>query len=578
MDTSNPETHTLLQHPLMMLESHLTEEERALLPLMAWAQPIIDAAQNRVLTSLGRLATRYPDRLNRETLEASVRAAFVRPVIEWSQRTLLLELGIARHYQQLQGATPEQRFASFVAWIGSSTQQRRIAADYPLLRQDIRLRCRQVAKFLVSMLTRVARDLPRLAALHAAQNGSDAAGTETGPLLHFKTQMGQRRSGGESVTQLNFAHACIHYKPHGLALEVAYCRLLAWMAQNGVQPGQRGPVALDRGTYGYVAHAGFAPCENASEVNEYYRRFGGLVALTHALGTTALRHKNLIAAGPWPVLIDLETLLQPALATTPGKIAPAAPGIAAGLLPQADLPPPQIDSSALSLPQTALFSRKPIHAGTDQMKIMLQRVAEPFASNMPRLQNQLVQPHEYSDAICAGFEQTYRGLLAHKAALLAPDGPLAAFRSLRVRTVLRTNQVYEAALMALTHPNYLESEDQRERLIARLRPANVSGEAARRTHLKKTPLLRCWPSERLALQRGDIPYFTAQIDSRDGCDEQGEIMEGLFATSAWNRAERLIKGLSLRDLQRQLHWVRAAINSSRPDAFTQKNDSLKEKA
>ena len=565
-----------------MLESHLTEElteeERALRPLMAWAQPIIDAAQNRVLVSLAKLETRYPDRLNRETLEASVRAAFVRPVIEWSQRTLLLELGIARHYQRLEGATPEERFASFVAWIGSSAQQRRIAADYPLLRQDIRLRCRQVAKFLIGLLTHVARDLPRLAALHAAQNGADAARTETGPLLHFKTQMGQRRSNGKSVTQLSFAHACIYYKPHGLALEVAYSRLLAWMAQNGVQPSQRGPVALDRGSHGYVAQVRFAHCDNASELNDYYRRFGGLVALTHALGTTALRHKNLIAAGPWPILIDLETLFQPALAATPGKNAKDAPAIYSGLLPQASLQPPHIDSSALNMPQTALFSRTPIHAGTDQMKIMMHRVAAPFASNMARLQDQLVQPHEYSDAICAGFEQTYRGLLAHKAALLAPDGPLAAFRSLRVRTILRTNQVYEAALMALTHPNYLESEDQRERLIARLRPANVSGEAARRAHLRKTPLLRCWPSERLALQRGDIPYFTAQVDSRDACDEQGEVMARMFATSGWSRAERLIKGLSLQDLLRQLHLVRAAIDLTRPDALTQKNDSLKEKA
>lgn len=562
----------------MMLESYLTEEEYALLPLIGWAQPIIDAAQNRMLASLARLASRYPDHLNQETLEASVRAAFVRPVIEWSQRTLMLELGIARHYQRLEGATGQDRFASFVAWMGSSAQQRRIGTDYPLLRQDIRLRCRQVEKFLTALLTRVARDLPRLAALHAAQNGADAGRTETGPLLHFKTQIGPHHSNGKSVTQLNFAHACIYYKPHGMALEVAYSRLLAWMAQNGVQPSQRGPVALDRGSYGYVAQVRFEHCTNESELNDYYRRFGGLVALTHALGTTALRHKNLIAAGPWPVLIDLETLFQPALAPTPGKNAQAESAFSAGLLPQASLAPPHVDSSALHMPQTALFSRTPIHAGTDQMKIMLQRVAAPFASNMARLQDQLVQPHEYSEAICAGFEQTYRGLLAHKAALLAPDGPLAACRTMQVRTILRPTQVYEAALMALTHPNYLESEDQRERLIARLRPANVPGEAERRAHLRKTPLLRCWPSERLALQRGDIPYFTAQVDSLDGCDEQGEIMAGLFATSAWRRAERRIKGLSRRDLQRQLQLVRAAIDLTRPDALTQKNDSLKEKA
>lgn len=555
-----------------MPESHLTEEERALLPLMVWAQPIIEAAQNRVLVSLASLAQKYPDRLNLETLPASVHAAFVRPVIEWSQRTLMLELGIARHYQQLEGASAQERFADFVAWIGSAEQQRRIGADYPLLRKDIRLRCRQVAQFLIRLLTRVARDLPRLAALQAGHDGAggaDHAKTEPGPLLHFKTQMGQRHSNGASVTQLSFSHTCIYYKPHGVALDVAWTRLLAWLAQNGVQPGQRGTAALDCGSYGYVAQVRFQSCANLGEADDYFRRFGGLAALTHALGSTALQHKNLIAAGPWPIIIDLETLFQPVLATRHHKNAQTLPHFEAGLLPQGTSNPPHIDTSALFMPQTALLARTPIHPGTDQMKIMMQKVAVPFASNMARLQGELLQPYDYIDAICAGFEQTWRGLLAHKAALLAPDGPLAACRSMQVRAILRTNQVYEAALMALTHPNYLESEDQRERLIARLRPANVSGEAQRRAHLRKTPLLRCWPSERLALHRGDIPYFTAQVDSRDGCDEQGEIMEGLFATSAWDKAERLIKGLSPRNLQRQLRLVRAAVELTRPNALAQ---------
>ncbi|NEE32664.1 DUF4135 domain-containing protein, partial [Streptomyces sp. SID7982] len=71
---------------------------------------------------------------------------------------------------------------------------------------------------------------------------------------------------------------------------------------------------------------------------QFYRRQGALLALLHALDGTDLHHENLIACGPHPVLVDVETLFHPPLG--PARSAdPAARALhdsvhRVGLLPQ----------------------------------------------------------------------------------------------------------------------------------------------------------------------------------------------------------------------------------------------------
>ncbi|MEN9864924.1 MAG: type 2 lantibiotic biosynthesis LanM family protein, partial [Pseudomonadota bacterium] len=499
-----------------MPESCLSEEERALLPLMACARPMLDAAEGKVLTLLEQLARAHPDKLQADSLQRSVQAALVRPVISWSQRTLILELGIARHYQQLDGDTPQERFADFVAWIGSAAGRKRLAQNYPTLQQDIRLRCQQSSQFISSMLRQIVRDWPRLSQLAASQ------GHRPGPLHSFTTQLGPRQNHGKSVTRLDFAApdtstdsdgSSLYYKPHSMALDLAYHHLLDWLAQQGIVPLQRPAAVLDCGTYGYMAQVKHQACGSLAELTRYYERFGGLVALTHALGSVGLHHDNVIAAGEWPVLINLETLLQPAT-TSPQQRHGPRPAFAdtvlySGLLPRGTPEGEHSDNTALFVPSDATVARIPVHAGTDQMKLTLQRVAQPQCDNLPRLANASMPdqalPWHHRDAICHGFIQTWQALMRNKQALLA--GPLAQFAKLPVRAMMRPTQVYHYALLALTHPNYLDNDDQRERLVARLRPVTVSGLAARRAQLRRTPLLRCWPAERLALQGGDVPRF-----------------------------------------------------------------------
>jgi lantibiotic modifying enzyme len=67
------------------------------------------------------------------------------------------------------------------------------------------------------------------------------------------------------------------------------------------------------------------------------------------------------------------------------------------------------------------------HINTDAMSWeVLQRTAE-RTLNTVLLQDQAVNPIEYSEEVVKGFQTAYSFLLTHRDELLTPDGPLAAF-------------------------------------------------------------------------------------------------------------------------------------------------------
>jgi type 2 lantibiotic biosynthesis protein LanM len=199
----------------------------------------------------------------------------------------------------------------------------------------------------------------------------------------------------------------------------------------------------------------------------------------------------------------------------------------------------------------SLYARVPIGAGTDQLRLCVEEIAQPFAGNMARLAGEIARPERYIDEMIAGFESTYRGLMAMKARLLDERGPLGRFKRAPVRVILRSTQVYSYLLGALAHPDYLRrgKGQKRDDLLARIRP-DRTGPIVQR---------RCWPAERAALLRGDVPYFTAAVDSKDLRDDCGNILPALCKSPGRNESRRRIRALSMHDLDRQRRLLHQAV-------------------
>jgi type 2 lantibiotic biosynthesis protein LanM len=540
-----------LEQPRENEYANLTSAEHALLPFMAWAWPTIKPHYADVISGLDKLARNHPGCLDASRLIMSVNTAFARPILAWCHRALILELRIARHLQSLQGDTPQARFDAFIELIASDLGRAEIDEKYPHLRSDIFLRASQVANYVLFFLQSVVADYAHLPTVMPSAS-------HPGRLQEFLTQSGDRHAQGTSVVRLQFENGCVFFKPRSMAIDLQFGLLLAMLKRRGVGPDQHTPMVLDCGDYGYAAHVDYREVENEDELRAFYRRFGGLVAISHALGTTDLHYENLIASGAFPVIVDVETLFQPNYGVSGEQKLQRSPYsdtvIYSGLLPFGESDESMQDFSALSGSSESPHAFIPTGCGTDELCLVMQKAEAPVAANLARLHGKMSSPHKYIDEIDAGFEATYCGLMSMKAELIEPQGVLVAFRNLSVRVVVRSTQVYSYLLSALSHPEYLSNDEKRESLLARIRPQKDGWPVH----------LQCWPSERVALLCGDVPRFTTTVDCRDVRDENGNVFPSVYRNSAWAECRKRVRAMSLRDLKRQRRLLHQAVISTRP--------------
>ncbi len=519
-------------------------------PLLRWAEPLFAPMRERALRQWAEAARRAPHRFDIGSLERSLHAAFAGPALSMSVRALLLELAIARHQQRLQEATPERRLLEFIDWIDSAAGRAVIDARYPLLRGDIVRQATQTEGFLAQCLQRIEADYSNLVSL-LPQSSQSAR------LAGFDMGQGDRHDHGGSVVKLDFEGARLLYKPRSLAMDVAFARFIDALAERGVEPLQRATVTLDCGAYGYAGWVEHAAVADEAAAARYYRRYGGLVAIAYALNCTDLHLENLIACGEYPVLIDLETVLQPWIKRheedDPLGV-PYAPSIlVSGLLP-GQLSVDAWDVSGLAWAEHRYRTRLAAGAGTDELRLApADAVIRPEA-NVPRLVDGRPIPSTgHAAGIVEGFESTYRGLLRLKPALCTEHGLLAPFAPLETRTVLRSTQIYARLLDAMSHPQYLRSAMEREALLDKLELGGREWAFLRRSQ----------KYEREAMQRGDVPRFLARVDGADIHDVDGHVVEGLCQLSGMAEAQRRVRRMSMRDLRRQRYALVQALECDR---------------
>jgi lantibiotic modifying enzyme len=101
------------------------------------------------------------------------------------------------------------------------------------------------------------------------------------------------------------------HKPRSLSLDVHIGEFLEWVNQSGLEPAFRTPKIIDRGCYGWSEFVAHQPCSSRDEVDRYYQRLGGYLAVFYVFRATNMHFENLIAAGEFPVPVDLETLFHP---------------------------------------------------------------------------------------------------------------------------------------------------------------------------------------------------------------------------------------------------------------------------
>lgn len=480
-----------------------------------------------------------------------------------SLRTLVLELQVARLTGQLEDADPSARFHEFFVQLGTPTRLGAFFDEYEVLGDLVVGAIESWLDYGIEVLSHFVEDRAALLRTFGIDAGKD-------PLVALHSdRSGDRHCGGRMVLKVAFASGRrLVYKPRSSTLDAHFQRLLQWIAGCDARFEFRTLGMLAGRDHGWIEFVEHAPCASMQEASLFFGRQGEYLALLHALDGCDIHFENLIAAGAFPVLVDLEGLFHPSLFGEGANAAEAAAlralrdsVLKVGLLPwriggaHADA---GADVGGLTAPSQQLSPRPVLTSeagGSDAMHLVRKRMCFGSEGHRARLaEGDELNLLDHLEDFEAGFDRMYRFLADHRHALLAPGGPLSWFVGDTTRFILRSTTSYALTLQESLHPDLLRRPGDRLALIQRIKetPGDKAGPLAMATG----PAAE---SERADLIDADIPTFSCSFGSTTLKDSRGRIVTDRLPDTGLSRAHKRLLQLGDEDRALQGWIIRASL-------------------
>ena len=470
-------------------------------------------------------------------------------------------------YLSRRGALPDlmrsTHYEAFTAELGRGQGWPEFLTGYAGLARLISILCVGWADELREFFTRLEADRTEFPGLFLPLG--ESAGS---PLILTSLQAGisDRHHGAGTVKLLEFSTGQkLVYKRRPLDVERDFHDLLRELKGQGLDSAPPALRVLAKNGYGWVEYAAAGPLNSKECLEKWFRSAGSLLCLMHLLGGNDGHMENVIATVSGPVLIDLETLLQPGPwqsgnRAVEGTFLQAARRVQESVMQTGLLPLWQRGRQGLLYDIGGLTGEggyespapRPVweSVGTDGICPAWRRRITCGLNNLPTLNGVRHSAGLHLPALCAGFAETWRFLQTHsvliRTALLKwSDAPL--------RVLVRPTTQYATLLERSLAVDVLQFGIDRSLVLETLRRPFVQNHMVR-------PLM--WPTvehEIQALEDGDIPVFYVRANGQDLLDVQGRcVVEKAYTRSALESALARIEALTDDSLQRQLEMIGSA--------------------
>lgn len=482
---------------------------------------------------------------------ASFRDGLGKRLARLAARTLILELHQARKAGVLAGATPQARFADFVARTTAADNLGTILTRYPVLARIIGQCCVHAIEAFQELMARLATD-------RTALRRHLLGGVDPGPVVEISAEAGDGHQGGRSVRVLRFATGSrVVYKPRSLAVHQHFNDLVAMLTGRLGELAPATTPVLVRPGYGWSSFVAHAECADAAGVHSFYRRLGALLAVLYVLDATDIHYENVIARCDDPVVVDLETLFHPPPVLGRHDHLPD-PALHAydTSVSRVNLLPYLMIGDEVAVDLSGLGGDKgmpmPLRGfdfadkGTDRMRVVRVPAVMKGGVNRPVLHGADADPSVHLPDLLTGFRAGYRALLDASGAWTGTGGGLAGFGGDQIRVVVRATQLYATLLDESTHPDVLREAARRDEVFAMLKEGCPA------------PLAE---QEIADLWRGDVPVFFTTAGGLELTGSDGQVA-GQLASSGIDRVHDKLARLGDADLRRQ-EWVIKAMTASR---------------
>lgn len=478
----------------------------------------------------------------------------------------VLEMHITKMQKGLNGETPEARYEDYVhRFLGDADYLREFFDEYRALQERIEVALTLWVKKAAVFYERVETDYDELQKKFGV----------LGQLEDIKLGLSDPHNGNQSVYELIFESGIsIFYKPKSMRIDVVFNEFLLEMNSKELSPELKAYQTWDRTSYGWVEKIEHLPCQDEKEVEAYFTRAGMLLCLCYLFEGTDVHHENLIANGPYPALVDVETLFHPNLSTKQLLDSPTEwknSVLRVGMLPNfmmGEKGLAGVDISALGGAEgqkAPSFSPRWDHVNTDEMCMAYFLPTISASKNLVRLGDKICVARDYLDAIVTGFKTLYGFIKERRALLLEDGGWLDRFAKCPVRCVCRPTRLYFKLLEQLLDPKHLRGKEGHEEILDILpRYMLENGNE----HL--APVVT---EEQRAMEQGDIPFFQTLPKSKDLYLNGKVIVEDVLEGFTYDGSKELIKEMSDETCSEQIDLIEQSFYALDYTSIETKNES-----
>ena len=526
-------------------------------PLLTPVSPLFLATMEGIKSELYNLMQKdYVNRLDLKALIDCASSELTEKLSYYCSKPIVAELTVASRAGALQGSEGSDNFNRFITHLKSEPLSRAFINRYPVLVNICSSYLRNFRCAFIELVQRVIYDYERIKAKFSP-------GNDLGRLSNIDFGYGDSHCRGRVVSILIFESGLkLVYKPRSVLGEVFYYECLQTLSSLGDFPNFVTPKILPKNGYGYCSFIEHLPCDNNDEVDLFYYRHGLQLALLYVLGATDLHSENLIAHRDSPVVIDLETILQPiptvnthaeAIQIAISYLRHSVHSI--GLLPQeihVGANAGSVDVSGLSQVEGQL-SPIPLPTwkdwGLDSMRIEREFTRFSEGKNLPILNGEKVGVSGYLSRLYEGFTAASRVIMDYR------DNFKTLINQSNIkstRVVLRPTYLYEFVLQESLHPRLLVDAMKREQYLSLLWSKD-----------QKEDLSCVLRSEHKALWANDIPIFFSNPKRYDLINEDNESLSNFFSVSGVEAAELRLNKLSDECIQEQLWFFDLAFGWDR---------------
>ncbi|MCF4965699.1 type 2 lantipeptide synthetase LanM [Nostoc sp. CMAA1605] len=541
------------------------------LPFQEILIPFIEVAKQKLIARLG---CRKP--LLSHDAQAQIERNLINKLSDLLAECLNVEFTLFRSYrssglnhliQKLQGNFANYKYQNFVKKI----------LDNQLLSffKEYSVAARLAATVTDLWVETVEEFLLRLASDWDEITQNFSPDQELEQVINIEGGLSDPHNRGRSVMIVQFASGLkLVYKPKDLGLEQAYFEFLNWINQQGITFPLKLLKILNCSTHGWMEFVEALPCENQQAVNRYYQRAGMVLCIAYVLRGTDFHYENIIASGEQPVLIDLETLLNPEI--TNQDIDDAVSKLryklgnsvsATALLPGACIPVGQTSNLAIDIGglKDASEDSLPLlkfvwnYINTDGM---VMEVQEDTNHDLKKPKNQPfgnaidTSLKNHSQELIDGFQQMYGFFRKYQEDLLAEDSPIKLFKNHKLRIVLRNTQLYFNILSNSLRCQYLRDGVERSIQLDVISKGFIS------LSDEQHPLWRIIAPEKQALEQLDIPYVTGNANSKAITINSETTIDNFFEVCGYDAVIQRLQQLSDEDLVHQIKIINAALYSN----------------